>query len=162
MKSESPSSLEVFVKNIPPSKILLPYAFHDRLKYVFWRIYTPYHPFIRDITLKLGITRHRGRQDFILGKIAPNQSVKEFISFLVQKGFKNHFVAWKDSDELVSLRYLEDFYFQYHIRVFKDGEVRGHYEYTPEYRPLSHLLEIGMEDRRDEFFSFLGNRIIRY
>lgn len=162
MKSESSSSLEAFIRDIPHSRMIYPRSFRDRLKYLFWKVYTPCHPFVRDTTLGLRIFRHEGRQNFILGRVAPDhQSLKEFISFLIGKGFKNHFVAWKDSGELVSLRYMEDFAFQYHIRIFKDGEVRGHYEYTPEYRPLSHILEIGMEDRRHEFHRFLGDRIVK-
>lgn len=45
-------------------------------------------------------------------------------------------------------------------RVFADGEVRGHYEYTPECAPLSHMKKIGMEDRRHEFLALMSDRII--
>lgn len=128
-----------------------PDATLDRLKYVFWKIYTPLHPFVRDISTTLGIVRHEGRQDFLIGKLNPSRSIREFVLFLVEQGFGNHFIAWKDTNELVSLRRTVGFHYQYHVRVFRDGEVRCHYEFTPEYRPLQHLIQIGFEDRTPEF-----------
>lgn len=144
---------------------------HDRLKYWFWRAYTPLHPLVRGVSSSLGISkfliwcvvpesRHTGRQDFLIGTLDPSCSIREFVSFLVAHGFTNHFVAWKDADELVSLRRLVDFRRQYHIRVFKDGEVRCHYEYTPEYRPVQHLIRIGFEDRTDEFKNLVKDWLV--
>lgn len=142
--------------------MVYPSAPHDQLKYWFWRIYTPLHPLVRIVTYRLGVgkflirsiapeAKGEGRQDFLLGTLNPECSVEEFVSFLISKGFGNHFIAWKDTDELVSLRKTVDFKFQYHIRIFRDGEVRCHYEYTPEYRPVRHLIRIGFEDRSQEF-----------
>ncbi len=160
MDSETRISLEEFIKKVPHSRMVYPESLYDRFKYVFWRLYTPYHPLVRDTALILGIVEHRGRQDFVLGKVTPDLSVEEFINFVIGLGFKNHFIAWKDTDELVSLRYAKNFVYQYHLRVYKDGEVRGHYEYTPECRPIYHMREVGMEDRRDEFLKFLQGKIV--
>jgi hypothetical protein len=55
---------------------------------------------------------------------------------------------------------LVDFKHQYHLRVFKDGEVRGHYEYTPECHPIWHLQKVGQEPRREELLGFLGDWIV--
>ena len=158
----SPSiSLEDWIKKLPSSRAVYPEAVKDRLKYAFWRFYTPYHSLVRDSLVSFGFLRHEFRQDFLLGKIAHGQSIKGFIAFLVSKGFGNHFIAWKDKGELVSLRYVENFTYQYHLRIFHDGEVRGHFEYTPECYPVKHLLEIGLEDRRHDFFSFLQDKVER-
>lgn len=146
--------------------MVYPQAPHDQLKYWFWRLYTPLHPLVRGVSSRIGISKfliwcvipegkETGRQDFLLGKLDPSRSVQEFVSFLINKGFANHFVAWKDSDELVSLRHVVDFKHQYHIRVFKDGEVRCHFELTPEYRPVRHLVRVGFEDRTPEFEQLL-------
>lgn len=151
---------EKWVKEVPRSRMAYPTAIPDRLKYLFWRIYTPLHPLLRDISTTLGIVRHEGRQDFLLGKLDPARSVREFVSFLVEQGFGNHFIAWKDTDEVVSLRRTNGFHYQYHLRIFKDGEVRCHYEFTPEYRPLQHLIQIGFEDRTPEFKNIVQDWVV--
>jgi hypothetical protein len=140
--------------------MVYPESFVNRVKYVFWRLYTPLHPFFRDTLTQLGLLKHVGRQNFLLGKIAPHLTVEEFVSHLVSKGYGNHFVAWKDEGEIVSLRYVKDFKYQYHLRVFKDGEVRAHYEYTPECNPILHIKERNMEPRREEFLEILGGMIV--
>ena len=131
-----------------------------RIKYYLWRFYSPYHPTVRDSVIALNVIKNYGRQPHLLGKVAPHLSVEDFISFLVEKGYAYHRVAWEDEGEVVSLRYVENFVYQYHVRVFEDREVRGHYEYTPECYPLLHLWDIGREHKRDEFLKLFGDRII--
>jgi len=149
-----------WVKDIPSSAMVYPQLPWERVKYVFWRFYTPYHPFFRDMALRLGVVHHHGRQDYLLGTIAPHLSIREFVSQLLEKGYGNHFVAWKDDGEVVSLRYTDGFEYQYHLRVFSDREVRAHYEYTPECYPISHMRAINLEPRRDYFFSVLGDMVV--
>jgi hypothetical protein len=143
--------VEKWIKELPRSRIAYPSGGSDRLKYWIWRFYTPLHPVVRDASTRLGIITHEGRQDYLLGSLAPKRSLRDFISFLISRGFGNHFIAWKDQGELVSLRRTVGFRYQYHVRIFTDGEVRCHYEYTPEYRPLRHMIQVGFEDRTAEF-----------
>ena len=153
---------------LPASLMVYPERLAERLKYHFWRVYTPYHTFVRDTAMRFSIVRrirlkiigHAGKQEFLIGKVAPNLSVREFVSRLLEKGFGNHFVAWKDDGQIVSLRYVENFTYQYHLRVFADREVRVHYEYTPECRPIAHFFRLGQEERREDFLRFLGDSII--
>lgn len=137
-----------------------PRELHHRIKYHFWRVYTPYHSYVRDSITAIAPMRTRKRQPYLLGHIAPRTSVEKFVAHLVKQSYAYHRVAWLDDGEVVSLRRVEDFIFQYHIRIFEDGEVRAHYEYTPECHPISHLLEIGHEDRREEFFKEFGDHVI--
>jgi hypothetical protein len=161
MSSDTAQALEGWVKHLPSSRMAYPDRADHWAKYGFWRLYTPLHPYVRDGALAAGIVRHIGRQDFLLGHIAPGQSVRDFVAHCIEQGYGNHFIAWRDEGELVSLRFVEDFVYQYHLRVFKDGEVRGHYEYTPECHPVLHMKEIGLEDRRHVFYGHLGDRILR-
>lgn len=166
----SVESLHEWVRTLPASKMIYPTtSFGDRIKYVFWRAYTPMHPWIRDFFSFLGLRKllfmtglitYGERQDYLLGTIAPHVTLQSLITFLLDQGYGNHFVAWKDQGQLASLRKNVDFRYQYHVRIFEDGEVRGHYEYTPEYRPWQHLREIGQEDHRDTFLELLGTRVI--
>ncbi len=141
--------------------MVYPVAMIDRLKYVAWSFYTPYHPVIRNTLVSLRIISHDIRQPFRLGTLAPGRSADDFVSFLISKGYGNHFIAWKDKGEVIGLRRVENFFYQYHIRLFEDGEVRGHYEYTPESYPILHLQEIGMEDRTLEFRELMKGWIVR-
>lgn len=155
------SSEAQWIHSVPHSRMTYPENLLDQVKYWFWRIYTPLHPYVRDISLMLGLVRHDGRQDFLIGKLDPSRPFREFISYLVeQQGFGNHFIAWKDTDEVVSLRRTDGFRFQYHVRIFTDGEVRCHYEYTPEYRPIRHLIQMGFEERATEFNAMLQDWVV--
>ncbi len=154
------TELESWTKNLPRSKVAFPSAFTDRLKYGFWRLYTPFHPLVRDAALSFGIVSHSGRQNFLIGKIAPGLVLKDVVDFLLANGYGNHFIAWKDEDELLGLRRLVGFSYQYHIRIFSDGEIRGHYEYTPECYPILHFKAVDQKDCRDEFLELLKGKII--
>ncbi len=152
---------------IPYSRMVFPQPFFHKLKYIFWRAYTPFHPFFRDTALALHIVsakvkaeRWGARQNFLLGHIAPQETFESVSTYLVNKGFGNHFVAWEDDGEVVSLRYAPNFATQYHIRIFTDGEVRAHFEYTPECYPLKHYHAVGFEPRREYFLELLGDKII--
>lgn len=168
MIHEPAQSLESWVKGLPASRMVYPRQLAERTKYAFWSLYTPIHPAVRNAAESIGIKRERfvvpekkGRQRYLLGTIAPGQSVREFISHCVERGYGNHFVAWRDEGEIVSLRYVENFTHQYHLRIFQDGEVRGHYEYTPESYPIRHIRAVGQQDRRHVFYEHLGDRILR-
>ena len=145
--------------------MVFPGDFADQLKYAIWRLYTPFHPLVRDTAVALGIVGHEhkyaaGRQPYVLGKLAPGQTMQEFVTYMVSQGFGNHFIAWKDRGQVVSLRHVDGFKYQYHLRVFEDGEVRGHYEYTPECHPVLHMRDDSMQERREDFLKFLGDRIV--
>lgn len=159
MKSRD-SKTEAQLGNIPHARPAYPDSSTDKLKYLFWRVITPFHPYVRDLLSYIKILRNEGRQNYLLGRLAPHQSIEDFVAFLLEKGYGNHFIAFTDEGQAVSLRYSPNFQYQYHIRVFHDGEVRGHYEYTPEYKPIAHLREVGMEARFEEFLELLGDRII--
>ncbi len=149
-----------WIKNIPRSKMAEPETSRDHFMHFYWRLYTPLHPYVRDFATAVGIVRHQGRQPFLLGKVIPEMSLEEFARTAVARGFANHFVAWRDAGEVVSLRYAPNFTYQYHLRIFDDREVRGHYEYTPESRPFDHMHEKGMEERREEFLRMFGDCIV--
>ncbi|HVM59002.1 MAG TPA: hypothetical protein VMT80_01595 [Candidatus Paceibacterota bacterium] len=151
---------KAWVHALPQSRVPRPAVLVDWPKYLLWLVITPVHPYVRDSLTYLGVLRHKGRQHYLLGKLAATETFESVISYLIDQGFGNHFVAWRDEGEIASLRKVPDFRHQFHIRFFQDGEVRGHYEYTPEFRPFDHLLEIGAEDRRQEFLEVLGDRII--
>lgn len=143
--------MEPWIKNLPRSRVAYPAAKRDRLKYWLFTMYRPFHKPVRNTSLALGLIKHEGRRDYLLGTLDPARSVYEFVAFLIAHGFGNHFVAWREEGELVGLRRTVGFKYQYHVRIFKDGEVRCHYEYTPECHPFLHLREIGVEDRTSEF-----------
>ena len=158
--------LENWLRGIPHSRLARPTSLAEWAKYSLWKVLTPLHPYVRDLLTRLGFVhkkyqkfRPNGRQHYLIGRLAPTESVQSVTEFLVSQGFGNHFVALKDEGELVGLRYTPSFKHQYHVRIFNDGEVRGHFEYTTECHPFIHNREIG-EEHREEFLALFGERII--
>ena len=147
-------------RQIPDSVLPYPRGIYNRSKYVFWKVITPFHNYWRDLLLSLGFIRHEGRQNYVMGTLAPGMTVEDFLDYLVANGWANHFIAWKDEGEIVSVRKIVDFERQYHLRIFADREVRGHYEYTPESHPRWHMKEIGQEAKEEDFLKFLGDWIV--
>jgi hypothetical protein len=100
---------------------------------------------------------NKKRQKYHVGWLAPHCTLVDLKKHLSSEwGFGNHFVAWEDSSQVLSWRKLTSFEEQYHIRVYSDGEIRGHYEYTPEAAPIRHFLEIGEQAKTRDFLKFLG------
>ncbi len=96
--------------------------------------------------------RTDARQEYLLGILGSDFNA--FTSHLHSIGFENQIFAWVDDGQVASLRKPEGD-FQYHIRIFNDGEVRGHYEYAPETAPVKHLRRISREARSSEFQNFI-------
>ncbi|HYD91475.1 MAG TPA: hypothetical protein VEA37_08315, partial [Flavobacterium sp.] len=108
--------------------------------------------------MKAGLIWHKkGRQNYHVGWLAKGKTLEELKQHLHDKwGFGNHFIAWVDEDQVLSWRKLMDFKDQYHLRVYKDGEIRGHYEFTPEAHPIEHFEEKGEREAKEDFLKFLG------
>lgn len=136
-------------------------TFSDKIKHKIWTlIYKVFVPTQRNL-LKLNIIRHNDiRQKYHLGWLSRGKDLDGLKKHLSENwNFGNHFIAWVDKGQVLSWRKLPDFNFQYHLRVFEDGEIRGHYEFTPEAHPLAHLREKLHEERKEEFYKFLGDFI---
>jgi hypothetical protein len=127
----------------------------DRLKRAAWLRLAPLLIALRPLVASL----HIGRQQFVLGRLAPGRSADGLRTYLLGRGFEGSFAAWVDDGEAWGLRWRPDFARQYHLRAFADGELRGHYEFTPESHPWKHFWEVGLEPRREEFLRILGDWI---
>jgi len=129
----------------------------DQIKDAVWLVIKPVHPYIRDGLLALGLIHHHGRQPFHIGWLAANDTAEDLRDYLIKnRGFEDHFPCWIDDGETVDLRFRQNFDWQYHLRIFKDGEIRGHHEYTPESRPIAHLRDRDSTACTPEFLNFLG------
>jgi hypothetical protein len=139
-------------------------SFWNRLKQKFWHKLYKVFPSWQRALLKSGLIYHgKDRQKFHLGWLAPDRTLEELKKHLHEKwGFGNNFVAWEDYGQVLSWRKLTDFAHQYHLRVFRDGEIRGHFEYTPEAHPIDHMFEVGEQDKAEEFLKFLGEFAVQY
>ncbi|HAS80761.1 MAG: hypothetical protein UR25_C0003G0037 [Candidatus Nomurabacteria bacterium GW2011_GWE1_32_28] len=138
-------------------------TFFDKIKQKIWDyIYSFFLP-TRKFLLKTGIIWHKkGRQKYHIGWLAPGKSLEALKLHLNAKwGFGNHFIAWIDEDQVLSWRKLMDFEEQYHLRIYKDGEICGHFEFTPESHPFKHMEERGEIDKREDFLKFLGDFVVQ-
>ena len=146
---------------IPDSVLPYPHGIWNRTKYTFWKVIYPVHNITRNALLATGILSHEGRQLYAFGTLASEKNMEDFLFHLQSQGFGNHFIAWDDDDQVASLRRLDGFERQYHVRIFKDGEIRGHYEFTPEAHPILHYKATGQEHRQSDFLDFFGDWIVR-
>ena len=134
-------------------------GFYQRVEKTVWRWLYPVFPRLEHFFVRW---HRQKRQKYHLGWLAPGKTLQDFERYLHETwGFGNHFVAWEDPDQVLSWRKLVDFEHQYHIRVFSDGEIRGHYEYTPEAKPIRHFAEMGEEEKLAEFKKFLGPFVVK-
>lgn len=135
----------------------------QRIKKNIWKKIYPVFPWLQEHFLKWHLVWHeKGRQPYHIGWLAPGKTLKDLEKHLHNEwGFGNHFVAWADNGQVLSWRKLTSFDHQYHLRVFKDGEIRGHFEYTPESKPVDHFVEIGEEPRIKDFEKFLGSYMVK-
>ena len=135
----------------------------QRLKnYIWHKIYYTF-PWMQQHLLKWHIIWHdKERQKYHIGYLAPGKTLQELEKHLHENwGFGNHFIAWVDSGQVLSWRKLVDFDHQYHLRVFEEGEIRGHFEYTPESKPVKHFVETDEEARIEDFEKFIGEFLVK-
>jgi hypothetical protein len=130
----------------------------QKWKQRFWNILYPVFPVLEHLVVPL---HDKKRQKYHLGWLSPDKSLADLKRHLSTKWqFGNHFVAWEDTDQILSWRKIVSFNEQYHLRVYNDGEIRGHFELTPEGAPLKHFWGKGEKDRKKDFLNFLGSCVV--
>ena len=138
-------------------------TFFDKIKQGIWRFVYKFFSTGQKALLKWGVVQHDNRrQRYHIGWLSPGKTLEELKEHLHEKwNFGNHFIAWTDRDQVLSWRKLVDFQDQYHLRVFSDGEIRGHFEFTPEAHPIDHMEEKGEREAKAEFLDFLGDFVVQ-
>jgi len=127
----------------------MPRAFALRLKHWFWKLFGPFFPSFRDLWLWLGFIKHNERQPYLFGRLKSGLGGHEVRQLLAAAGFSNDYIAWIDPDEVVNMRKVVNVEYQYHVRLFNDGEIKGHHEFAAEAHPFKHLYDVGMESGED-------------
>lgn len=124
-----------------------------------WRINYTIYPYLRDLILFTKVWRHTGRQNFRIGFVKKGVKKSDIKRILKFNGFEKSVCSWIDDGEVLSMRKCVGGY-QYHIRFFSDGEIRGHYECSPEGAPVRHLLAKFMRSGRQYFRKILWKVLI--
>lgn len=106
---------------------------------VFWKNLYKFWPRLVIFVQSFGV--HKFKQNYLIGFLNVESTAEDFAKFLHKNGYTRAYMAWKDPGEILSMRKIVRNVFQYHIRLFDDGEIRGHYEYTPEANPIGHFFE---------------------
>lgn len=102
----------------------------------------PFFPFFQWLVLSLGIVKAPDvRQPYSFGYLREGISTSDAKEHLRTQGFFMNRIAFNDPGQVLSMRRLCDKKpdWQYHIRIFEDGEICAHYELTPEDHPFAHL-----------------------
>lgn len=122
----------------------------NRLGKLIWKFNYAIYPSLRDFILSTHLWKHSGRQPFYIGRAENRVSTENVSDILKDKGFERSICSWVDEGEVLSMR-KQDGKYQYHVRYFSDGELRGHFEYLPESAPIKHLLERLVEPKTEYF-----------
>jgi hypothetical protein len=98
---------------------------------------------------------HHHRQDFLIGHLSPKKTAKELQEYLKKEGYELGIIALKDPGEILNMRKREGGEFQYHLRLYKDREIRTHYEYAAEAHPITHCFKVKHEAKTEHFKALL-------
>jgi|SRR3989338_669208 len=136
------------------------YLLLERFKKFYWKLFEPFFPTVRDAWVAMGLISHDIRQPYLYGQLKPGLTHLNLRRHLTAAGFKNDYVAWVDPDEVLNMRQVVDVIYQYHVRLFIDGEVRAHREFTAESHPFKHLYDVGLSDGADYLKPLLAELVI--
>ncbi len=139
----------------------MPVTFRDKIKSTFWAFVAPFWPAFVHLARLFGFKPYGERQPYSLGFLAPGKKPEDFHRYLLSLGFVEDALAWIDDDQWQSLRQFEGFSHQRHLRIYKDGEVRAHYELTPEHDPIGHLRDGDTHELSEEFMKLLEGWVVR-
>lgn len=103
-----------------------------------WRIIYLFYPPILRILEKLHF--HHYRQKYHVGFVK-KKDIHKIKKYLLKQGYEPAILSWKDPEEVINMRKIDKKVFSYHLRIFRDGEVRAHYEYASEANPWNHITE---------------------
>ncbi len=120
-----------------------------------WKLAYAIYPTIENKLNQWGV--HRSRQNFLIGKMqdTSERAMADFKAYLLNNGFEEAVIAWRDPGQVFSLRRFDGRDHQFHIRVFNDGEVRIHRELSTEAHPLSHVTEANLASGADFFLPLI-------
>lgn len=136
-------------------------VFWAKIKKKIWHSFYKLSMKTQKALLEYGILKYKRRQEYHIGWLAPDKTLEDLRMYLHSEwGFGNHFIAWIDPGQVLSWRKLKDANTQYHIRVFYDGEIRGHLEGTPESSFFKHLFKKGAKEAQLQFLKFLGEYVV--
>lgn len=135
----------------------------DKIKQRIWRFFYRFFPTFQRAFLRWGVIHHiESGRTYHVGWVARGVTLAQLKKHLhTEWGFGNNFVAWMEDGQVLSWRKLVSFQEQYHLRVFSDGEICGHLEFTPEAHPLKHLKEKGEREAKEDFLKFFGHYIVK-
>jgi hypothetical protein len=130
-----------------------------KIKKYIWKFNYAIYAHLRDFILFVGLWKHSARQNFPIGFVKDGVKTDTIINILKTNRFENSICSWIDDNEILSMRRLDDKR-QHHVRLFSDGELRGHYEFSPEGAPIKHLLGIGFQQSK-QYFEDIFNKVLK-
>jgi hypothetical protein len=126
-----------------------------------WLSIYPLYIAFQKFRMKHGMGKNKPRQEYHIGWLSPEKSLEDLRVHLHSEwGFGNHFISRIENGQVLSWRKLVPPNKQYHIRVFTDGEIRGHFEPTPESGVLAHLARHAIKESHTDFTKFLADFVV--
>lgn len=107
--------------------------------------------------------KEMGRQIYHIGRTGDLDGL--YCTLLNELHYQDTHIAYCDRDEAFNVRRLKRngmSWYQIHVRGYADGEVRGHYEVTPESDPWSHYRGTTVQPIPEAELKELQEAISRY
>ena len=101
---------------------------------MFWKIVKWW----RRARIMLRIYSDRGKAEYFLFSLPESIPPKDFYEKVIPLHYQYDPFATQYRGQIFSVRKLEG-QMQYHVRVYKDGSISGHYEHNYEFHMKSHV-----------------------
>jgi len=101
---------------------------------MFWRIVKCW----RRARIMLGIYADKGKSEHFLFQLSAPITAQEFYEKVIPLHYQYDPFATQYRGQIFSVRKLEG-PMQYHVRLYKDGAISGHYEHNYEFEMRGHV-----------------------
>ncbi|MBP9851615.1 MAG: hypothetical protein KBC71_02790 [Candidatus Pacebacteria bacterium] len=129
----------------------------DRKKNTWKKIYTNLCKNTQKLLQKTGLMKSPGRQPYHVGWLTSSKTLEGLRLYLHSEwGFGKATKVAKDKEVVLSWAKITDNHEEYFLRVYRDGEIRGHFEKLPVTGVLEKPSEMGEKEAKEEFLKFLG------
>jgi len=120
---------------------------------------------IREVVQTRILQVNVGRQRYPLGTVPAVNLYPLWSYFIYSLSYQDNYLAYVDKDEYFSIRALREYnslQYQIHLRGYTDGEIRGHFEITPEEDWREHKDGTTMREIPEPDLSLIATAIQKY
>ncbi|HEY4477809.1 MAG TPA: hypothetical protein VJB09_00860 [Candidatus Paceibacterota bacterium] len=129
----------------------------DRKNNKWQKVCNSFFKKIQKYLQRAGLMKSPGRRPYHVGWFASGKTLEDLRLYLHSEwGFGGCDKEVKDKEIVLSWCKITDNHEEYFLRVYRDGEIRGHFEKLPVTGVLEKPSEMGEKEAKEQFIKFLG------